>query len=184
MTHPAFDVAGQLRFELEKGAVSSRADEPLVVLPLSLLAAIPADDAVTAAARRFGISKGREMADQLSGEDLQALSDQIATLLALMGLGSPSIEVHGDALLIRVLAASSDVLSPGAGAVLCGVLGGALESIAGGQPFQVVSLSESTSEAVLFAGNANAAGLMKRAIKGGIGLDEALNALSSSRGEQ
>lgn len=133
----ADDVTGSVRFELPAGSVRMRG-EPVVVLPArafeSLLLAAPASSRAEIG-RDLGYATGRALAARLGGADgvrsasMEKVVTELATEVALLGLGLVHFERWGRALVIGLtggpLAGQTEMLA--------GLLGGALSGATGEQ---------------------------------------------------
>lgn len=133
----ADDVTGSVVLELPAGSVRLRG-EPVVLLPArvleSLLSAAPAPSRAEAG-RELGYATGRTLAARLGGADgvrnasMENVVTELATEVALLGLGLVHFERWGRALVIGLtggpLAGQTELLA--------GLLGGALSGATGAQ---------------------------------------------------
>jgi hypothetical protein len=177
MGEPAFDAADYVRFDLRTGAIGSRDDEDLVLVPRALLGAPLHGGELAHTARALGETRGVKFAawaaTSSSSEPLglDALTRGVDGALAVLGFGRTEIDVRGDALLFRVRGRGETHLSEALAAFLGGFLAGFISAIDPTMPFEVVYLGPDAGvdagEAVFFAGNGEAVARISQWIKGG-----------------
>ena len=175
MAGPAFDAANYVQFDLQAGAIRSRDDDALVLIPRDLLAALALGDELERAARAIGETRGKRFAAWASSRTakeplaLDALADGVDGALAVLGFGRTEIEIRGDALLFRIKGAAKGA-SKASAAFLGGFLGGYLSALDPEVQFDAVHLGSAAGgpeESVFLAGSADAVGRAARWIAGG-----------------
>jgi hypothetical protein len=185
MSQTAFDASGFVRFDLASGRIRSAADETLALVPRRLLDLLAPGGTLVAAARDWGRVHGERLAAaaRKPGDPapIEALADALGGVLAVAGLGRVTVETRGDALLFRAVTPGG---SPESGAaptrdLLAGFIAGFLTAI-GPAGFDVLPLSGTADEQLLWAGNPTAVARVRAWVDGG---DEPLQALDRlSRG--
>jgi hypothetical protein len=149
MSHPAFDAAGFVTFDLEKGSIRSPGDEPLTLLPVGLVSLLEPSDELEQSARAWGEVHGKRLADALGGSDEPAsvnlLADYLGGSLTVTGLGRIGIEIRGDALMFRIAAQDAPAGSAGRLALITGFLGGYLSAL-GPNEFAVLHVGHGADE--------------------------------------
>ena len=175
MAGPVFDAADYVQFDLQAGAIRSRDDDALVLVPRELLAALTLGDELEKAARAVGEIRGKRFAAWSAARSakeplaLDALADGVDGALAVLGFGRTEIEIRGDALLFRVKGAAKGA-SKASTAFLGGFLGGYLSALDPEMRFDAVPLGPAAGspEAVVFlAGSADAVKRVAKSIAGG-----------------
>jgi hypothetical protein len=175
MAGPAFDAANYVQFDLQAGAIRSRDDDALVLIPRELLAALSLGDELDRSARAIGETRGKRFAawaSARSGQEplpLDALADGVDGALAVLGFGRTEIEIRGDALLFKVKGAAKGA-SKASAAFLGGFLGGYLSALDPEVRFDAVHLGPSAGgpeEAVFLAGSAESVRRVAQWISGG-----------------
>jgi hypothetical protein len=160
MSHPAFDPAGFVRFDLSNGTIRSSAEEPLALIPADVVSMLEPGNDLDMAARNWGATHGKRLADVLAGTDepstMDLLAEYLGGSLTTAGLGRLSIEIRGDALLFRIEAGDSATQSAGRRALIAGFIAGYLEAV-GPAAFGVVHLGGDESADMFWAGNPDAA---------------------------
>jgi len=169
----ADDVTGSVRFELPEGSVRVRG-EPVVVLPAqaleTLLHASPAASRVDMG-RDVGYVMGRMIAARLGGSDevrsapIEKVVTELATEVAMLGLGLVHFERWGRAAL---LAAGAHWLL-GFDCGPAGLLGGAISSATGAHAAAI-----SLPEGRYFVSNQRACDRMRSLLAGGMAWGDAL----------
>lgn len=186
MSLPNFDPTKAVTFDLARGLVRLDDDSSRLLVPAAALLALakaagPA--ASTAFAHSLGEPLGARVARHLSGSDsLRAASpdivvDHLAGELALVGLGSLTIERWGRALLLVV---DRSPLAQDDASLLGGVLEGALLQ-ATGRPVRCVLLSGGAQSRFLVTGEA-AAVKAREWLAGGVSWGEVLARLHAPSG--
>ena len=169
----ADDVTGSVRFELPEGSVRVRG-EPVVVLPAqaleTLLHASPAASRVDMG-RDVGYVMGRMIAARLGGSDevrsapIEKVVTELATEVAMLGLGLVHFERWGSALVVGIsggpLAKQTEMLA--------GLLGGAISSATGAHAAAI-----SLPEGRYFVSNQRACDRMRSLLAGGMAWGDAL----------
>ena len=172
------ELTGSVCFELPEGSVRVRG-EPVVVLPAhvleTLLHAAPSASRGDMG-RDVGYVMGRMMAARLGGADevrgasIEKVVTELATEVALLGLGLVHVERWGRALVIGVtggpLAHQTELLA--------GLLGGAISAATGAQA-NAISLADSR----YFIGNPRACDRLRGLLAGGMAWGDALAHLQS-----
>lgn len=170
MDQSVFDAASFVAFNLEKGIINSRCKDGLALVPLDVLAALEPNDKLTRIARDFGKCYGADLKEKIEdgrfGLGFEVLSRHLTGTMATLGLGRVSLEIHGNALLFRLL---SHEVSDGYNAIVGGFLGGYLEAVTQ-NPFEAIVLQEKGDEGcqLLWAGNPSAASTLKHSLEGGL----------------
>lgn len=163
MSYPAFDAAGAVQFDLDSGTIRSTTDERLALLPVELLSLLEPGDDLHRAAREWGASHGRRLAALIAAGDdptsLDLLADHLGGTLTVAGLGRFTVEIRGDALLLRISNRSAS--SGGRTALLTGFLAGYLSEL-DPSGFEVLPLSSDADGELFWAGNPTA---MKQVIE-------------------
>jgi hypothetical protein len=171
MPGPAFDAADYVQFDLRAGAIRSRDDDALVLVPRELLGG----EALGRSARTFGETRGKRFAAwaaSRTGQDplaLDALADSVDGALAVLGFGRTEIEIRGDALLFRIKGAAEGATEATV-ALLGGFLGGFLSALDPEMRFEAAHLGASAGgpdEIVFLVGNADALRRVARSIADG-----------------
>lgn len=186
MLEPRFDPAHKVRFDLGRGTVELEGHIPQLLVPVDgLLELLDAagPEALRNFGRKLGTEVGRRFAERL-GSDLSAASvetlvEHLGGELAVLGLGSISLERWGRALLLTV--ASAPAGSTG-GELLAAVLEGALQRGTSRDARVVVVEREAESLRLLVVG-ANAAARVKSWVQAGTGLAEVLGRLHGRGGQ-
>lgn len=186
MSLSSFDPTKAVTFDLAQGLVRLDDNSARLLVPASALLALAkaaGPDASTAFARSLGEPLGERVAQRLSGTDaLRAASpdlviDHLGGEMALVGLGSLSIERWGRALLLVV---DRSPLGQDNNALLAGVLEGALHR-ATGRVVRCVLMSGGVQSRFLVTGEA-AAGKAREWLDGGVSWGEVLARLHAPAG--
>jgi hypothetical protein len=160
MSHPAFDAAGLVKFDLSNGTIRAAGEEPLALIPAGVVSMLEPSEGLDRAARNWGATHGKRLADVLaaSGEPstIDLLVEYLGGSLTTAGLGRLSIVIRGDALMFRVDAGRQASRSAGRRALLAGFIAGYLE-VLGPAAFGVVHVGGDDSSDLFWAGNPDAA---------------------------
>jgi len=160
MSHPAFDAAGLVKFDLGSGTIRSTGEEPLALIPTDVVSMIEPSEDLDKAARRWGALHGGLLAEVLfdaeEPSNVDMLAEYLGGSLTTTGLGRLAIQIRGDALMFSITGGERTAVSPGRRALLAGFLAGYLEAL-GPAAFGVVHLSGEGSNDVFWAGNPDAA---------------------------
>jgi hypothetical protein len=190
MARPAFDAANYVQFDLQAGAIRSRDDDALVLVPREMLAALSVGDELERAARSIGEVRGKRFAAWSAARTaveplaLDALADGVDGALAVLGFGRTEIEIRGDALLFKVKGAvkgSSEAII----AFLGGFLGGYLSAFDPEMRFDAVHLGPAAGgpeDAVFLAGSSEALKRVARSIADGVAPYAAIERLHGEGG--
>lgn len=156
MEEQIFDAVAFARFELNAGEIRSAEDGALLLLPPEVAAEIAPSPTVNKASRDWGHLHGRGLRSALEIRNekasMELLSQHLCGTLAVLGLGRVSIEVHGNALLLRQASSSPVAQSKGLSAILCGFVAGYLEGLTD-QPFAATPVGTTFESAFIFVGN-------------------------------
>jgi hypothetical protein len=167
MIEPVFDAKGFVEFDLTAGQISSVGNDRLALIPLEVLASLSPSKELDEAARKWGQAHGARLAQGLPADaGVQALADNLGGTAAVLGLGRLSIEIRGDALLLKISKKAQVAATKGGTALLMGFLGGYLTAIAG-DSFELVAMGDKNDELLFFAGNGEAAGTVRKSIENG-----------------
>jgi hypothetical protein len=191
MARPAFDAANYVQFDLQAGAIRSRDDDALVLVPRELLAALTLGAELERVARSIGEVRGKRFAAwsaaRTTGEPLalDALADGVDGALAVLGFGRTAIEIRGDALLFRIRGAAKGSAAAST-AFLGGFLGGYLSALDPEMRFDALHLGPAAGgpdEVVFLTGNADALKRVAKAIADGVGPYPAIEGLHGEGGK-
>jgi hypothetical protein len=175
MAGPAFDAANYVQFDLQKGAIRSRDDDALVLVPRELLNALAIGDELERSARAIGEARGKRFAAWSAARTavepmaLDALADGVDGALAVLGFGRTAVEIRGDALLFKIRGAGKRAARATA-AFLGGFLGGYLSALDPEMRFDAAHLGPdagSPDDLVFFAGSGEAVKRVAQWIGGG-----------------
>jgi hypothetical protein len=185
MSHPAFDAAGFVKFDLESGSIRSPGDESLALVPVDVVSMLEPSADLDRAARSWGEIHGKRLADVLAQSDspstVDLLTDYLGGSLTVVGLGRIHIEIRGDALMFRV---KSDDGSPGTAgrrALLAGFLAGYLGAL-GPAGFGVVHVDSDEGGDLFWAGSPQAAQRVQTWLMEGMAPMTALDRLTEGGG--
>lgn len=185
MSHPAFDAAGFVKFDLASGTIRSPGDELLALVPADVVSMLEPSEDLDIAARSWGALHGRRLAEVLTGSEdpstMDLLAQYLGGSLTTAGLGRLAIEIRGDALLFRLSVGDRGPSSAGRRALLAGFLAGYLESVGPGA-FGVVHLDGDEASDLFWAGNPDAARKVQSWIEQGISPTAAVDRLSAGGG--
>jgi len=180
MTQPAFDAAGFARFDLDKGTISSPAQDDLALVPTKLLAALEPSNDIRDAARAWGVSRGRLLTDALKGGSkqpgVQTLADHLAGAIATAGLGKATVEIRSDALLVRLEGLPSNSTA-GMTSILEEFIGGYLSTQKTNAKFETAHMKDG----VFFCGNDVAASKIRACTAKGSDPFKTLDVMISER---
>jgi hypothetical protein len=182
MGTPRFDPTHSLEFNLDRGSVKLSGSLERVLLPADALAAlVRGADSETRRdfARRLGTEAGRRVAERLdSSANSESVVEHLGGELALMGLGSMTLERWGRALVVAV---SGSPLRGEGDDILAGVIEGALQRGFGRTAVVVPLVRDDSLVRLLVVGTA--AGERVRAWLGsGVGWGDALARLNAGEG--
>ena len=167
MSYPTFDAAGAVKFDLDSGTISSSEDDRLALLPVEMLSMLEPGDDLHQAARRWGESHGRRLAAVIAAGSepttLDLLVDHLGGAVTVAGLGKFTLEIRGDALLLRISQRGNEAPAASAGrtALIAGFLAGYLNAL-DGIGFEVLPLASDATGELFWAGNPTA---MKQVIE-------------------
>lgn len=185
MSHPAFDAAGFVKFDLDKGTIRSAGDDALALVPAEVVSLLEPGDDLDRAARNWGANHGMRLAEVLAVTEAPSTMDLLAEYLGgsltTAGLGRVEIQIRGDALLLRVEAGSVAAPSAGRRALIAGFIAGYLE-VLGPAPFGVVHFDGDQTSDVFWAGNPDAARQVQSWLEQGIDPLAALDRLAQGGG--
>lgn len=185
MSHPAFDAAGLVEFDLSKGTIRSAGDAPLALIPADLISMLEPSEDLDTVARGWGAAHGKRLADALAGTEepstIDLLAEYLGGSLTTAGLGRLSIVIRGDALMFRVDTANSPPQSAGRRALLAGFIAGYLE-VLGPAAFGVVHLGGDNTGDLFWAGNPDAARQVQGWLEQGIDPAIAVDRLAQGGG--
>jgi len=160
MSHPAFDAAGLVKFDLSSGTIRSAGEEPLALIPADVVSMLEPSDDLDKAARKWGALHGGLLAQVLfdieEPSTIDMLAEYLGGSLTTAGLGRLTIQIRGDALMVSVAGDDRSAPSPGRRALLAGFLAGYLEAL-GPAAFGVVHLGGDGATDMFWAGNPDAA---------------------------
>jgi len=191
MARPAFDAASYVQFDLQAGAIRSRDDDALVLVPRELLAALTLGDELERVARSIGEARGKRFAAWAAARTaveplaLDALADGVDGALAVLGFGRTEIEIRGDALLFKVKGAAKGS-SAASTAFLGGFLGGYLSALDPEMRFGAVHLGPKAAgpdDVVFLAGSTEVLKRVARSIAGGVEPYKAVERLHGEGGK-
>lgn len=186
MSPSPFDPTKSVTFDLAKGLVRLDDDSPRLLVPVNALLALTKSvgPAATASfARALGESLGERVARRLAGIDSlrasapETVIDHLGGEMALVGLGSLSIERWGRALILVV---DRSPLAQDDTSLLAGVLEGAIHQ-ATGRAVRCVLLSSGTQCRFLITGEA-AASKAREWLSSGVSWGEVLARLHAPNG--
>jgi len=157
MSQTAFDASGFLRFDLESGRIRSAMEEDLTLVPRRLLGLLTPGERLVAAGREWGRLHGEGLAREKREAPIEVLADSLGGLLAMAGMGRVSVEIRGDALLLRAAPPADSTPETAAASrdLMAGFIAGFLTGIdpAG---FDVLTLSGDSGEQLFWAGGPRA----------------------------
>ena len=178
-----FNPSSQVRFDIGRGQVSMDGDTSRLLVPAEALLELcraAGPEATKSFGRRLGTEIGRRVAARLAGgperASLEAVVEHLGGDMALVGLGSLSVERWGAALVFRVRnspAGSADAL-------LAAVLEGALQR-ALSRDASLVPLERADGSVRLLVVRAETAQKVRGWLEGGVAWGEALSRLSASK---
>jgi hypothetical protein len=177
-----FNPSSQVRFDIGRGQVSMDGDTWRLLVPAEALLELcraAGPEATKSFARRLGTEIGRRVAGRLAGgperASLEAVVEHLGGDLALVGLGSLSVERWGAALVFRVSNSPA-----GADSLLAAVLEGALQR-ALSRDASLVPLERADGSVRLLVVRAETAQKVRGWLEGGVAWGEALSRLSVSK---
>jgi hypothetical protein len=188
MSQTSFDAASFVQFDLENGLVSTLEKKPVALVPLEVLSTLEPGEELHEAASSFGRLHGKQLQVNLQGADqspgVQELAEHLAGTAAVLGLGRLSVEIFGDALILRIGSTSEDSATSSRGyqALLCGFFSGYLNSLSS-REFQVIPLDVVDSDQRYLASNPNAAKKVIRWMSSGTDTITAIGKLSEGNTE-
>jgi len=190
MRGPAFDAAKYVQFDLQTGAIRSRDDDALVLVPRELLAALAPGDDLVKTARTVGEARGKRLAAWAAARTakeplaLDTLADGIDGALAVLGFGRTEIEIRGDAMLFRIKGEATGSSEVCVG-FLAGFLGGYLSALDPEMRFEAAHLGGASGpeEAVFLAGNADTLKRLTRWVADGVDPYAAIERLHGEGGK-
>ncbi|MCU0662150.1 MAG: hypothetical protein MUC50_07460 [Myxococcota bacterium] len=160
MDEQVFDAEAFARFDLNAGEIRSAEDGVLLMLPPEVAAGITPSPAVSRASREWGLLHGRGLRSALDIRGGQAgmelLSQHLCGTVATLGFGRLSIEVYGNALLLRVPRSGPVLSSKGLAEVFTSFVAGYLEGLSD-HSFEVAPLGAAGESILLLASNEQAA---------------------------
>jgi hypothetical protein len=187
MAEPEFNPAQALKFDFGRGHVTFQGQGLCAVVPrqaLFELLAAAGDEAVRNFGHQLGVDIGRRISERLGSNiqqsPVEVFVDQLGGELALLGLGSLSVERWNRALVIVMQGASTDNM---AARLLCSVVSGALQR-AYSRDTAVIELMRSEVELRLLVISKLAAPIVQRWIDERVGWGEVIARLHNEhRGE-
>jgi hypothetical protein len=157
-----FDAAAAVQFNLNNGMISSSIKEKqLTLLPIEILTAFKPGAELEKVANQYGHLNGEQLLENLpqgsATMGMEALADHLGGTTAVLGMGRLSLEIQGDALLLRVRSETDPkiVSSQGYQVFVCEFWGGYLSALAKHR-FDVLLLEETDGNQRYFAGNPEA----------------------------
>jgi hypothetical protein len=180
MEQPAFDPSASVQFDLGRGVVSLDGSHARVLVPSDLLLELcrsAGPEARRGFALRLGSEAARRVATRLAGQLEQAsilsVVEHLGGDLALLGLGSLSVERWGRALVLKVEAspfgADGDEL-------LAAVFEGALNNLFGREP-TVLVLNRQAELVRLLVVNQTTAAAVRESLAAGVKWGDVLSRL-------
>ncbi|MBN2804585.1 MAG: hypothetical protein JXR91_15940 [Deltaproteobacteria bacterium] len=151
----AYDASGYANFDLEAGIISSKDNQKLALMPLSLIAAMESSPALSTIAEELGKLHASKISDAASEMTMDDFSLNLQTAISLIGLGKISIELRNDALLFNIKLEEIQNMKTIKDVIL-GFLAGYLSAFYPQAQFKTVLLTEKTNELLVFAGNETA----------------------------
>lgn len=173
MTEKSFDAAGFVRIDLNSGTIQTPGNTTMALIPVDLFAAIPATDELKEGARIFGNNRGKIFRQNqvLSSASMTVLAEHLQGEIALIGAGKTSIDVLGDALIVKVHGQMTGHRS--AAVLLEGFVAGYISAISESE-FNAVSSQENGSGVRIFVGNPDAVKVVYNALSDTVPLAEAV----------
>ncbi len=154
MTQTVFDAGRFVEFDLSKGAIFAAGSEPSQLIPSKVLAALLPGDGLEDAAREWGRGHGERLAETLGDEvetaGMEVLANHLGGTAAVLGLGTVSLEVRGDLLLIRI-----DVPGAGCTQLYTGFVEGYLAALFT-NPFEALVVEQAQEGMLLWVGSPSA----------------------------
>jgi hypothetical protein len=185
MSHPAFDAAGFVKFDLARGTIRSPGDEALALIPADVVSMLEPSEDLDIAARNWGALHGRRLAEVLAGSPesspIELLAQYLGGSLTVAGLGRLAVEIRGDALMFRLSTDDRAPSTAGRRALLAGFLAGYLEAVGPGA-FGVVHIDGDATSDLFWAGNPDAARQVQSWIEQGISPTSAVDRLAGGGG--
>jgi hypothetical protein len=182
MGTPRFDPTHSLEFNLDRGSVKLSGSLERVLLPADALSAlVRGADTETKRdfARRLGTEAGRRVAERLdAGANAEAVVEHLGGEIALMGLGSITLERWGKALVVAV---QGSPLRGDGDEILAGVIEGALQR-GFGRTAAVVPLVRDDSLVRLLIASPAAAERVRAWLGSGVRWGDALARLNAGEG--
>lgn len=162
MDKSSFDAAGSVQFNLDDGVISSSAKgKQLALLPVEILTALQPGAELERVAIQYGQLHGEQLLENLPQDDtsmgMEALADHLGGTTSVLGMGRLGLEIHGDALLLKVHSETDPqvIASPGYQTFVCRFWGGYLSALTK-RPFEVLLLEKTDENQRYFAGNPQA----------------------------
>lgn len=160
MALPRFDPAHSVKFDLAAGTVQLDGCGPRLLVPPDALMDLckhAGEESLRDFGRKLGTEVGRRMADQmgdaLETAGLEGFLEHLGGNVALLGLGSVSLERWGKALLFVIEASP---LGSAGGPLLAAVIEGALQRCLGRTTRAVVLSRDSEHVRIFVTGDAGA----------------------------
>lgn len=170
MIDNAFDAAGFIKVDLETGTISSPLQTPLALVPLSVLQTLTPTSAGKDASVNWGKERGEVLASTLNVEiaTMDVLAQHVQGEIALMGMGRASIDVFGDALLIKITGGTpAAAASPVVSAILEGFSAGYISAVSK-KEFDALTIEHGADVRVLFVGHVDTTARVKSLLAAGI----------------
>lgn len=189
-----FDPARSVSFDLARGQVELRDGDPQLLVPAAALSALFGGEgdprgfgravgvgAVGRVAARFaasarpglGVGRGPNVRELMRAASLETIVELLGGELATMGLGSLRVERWGQALLFVL---DPCTLDERADEMLCGLVEGALESVAA-RPASAIVIDRADSSARILVASADAVSRAKLILARGSSFVEVITAL-------
>jgi len=131
MSEPRFDPTHALKIDFDQGQVTLRGQGPCLVVPKGALLDLlsnAGDDATSNFGQQLGVEIGRRMVESLGSSitsaSVECFVEHLGGELALLGLGTLTVERWGQALVIAVDAAPAGATGT---ALVSAVIAGALQ---------------------------------------------------------
>jgi len=173
MTEKSFDAAGFVQIDLKSGTIRTPGDTTMALIPVDLFAAIPATDELKEGARIFGNNRGKIFRQNqvLSSASMAVLAQHLQGEIALIGAGNTSIDVFGDALIVKIHGPMTGYRS--AAVLLEGFVAGYISAVSESE-FNAISSQMNGSGLGIFVGNPDAVKVIYNALSASVPLMDAI----------
>jgi len=174
---PRFDPSHSVKFDIARGTVQLDGSGPRLLVPPDALLDLckhAGEDSLRDFGRKLGTAAGLRMQSQLGtaaqSADLESFVEHLGGNLALLGLGSLSLERWGRALVFVV---ADSPLGGAGGHLLSAVIEGALQRCLG-RDARVIVLGSEDGSVRLFAAGAAGASKVEKWLNEGVAWGDAL----------